>query len=641
MASSLHSFTDTITTEPGGTTDHGRRYSAAAAQAVTFTEEELESVLPFEIKPPRPPNAQKKDEPAPVSQDRKQASAEKHISRIQAKVDAQMEEKTSLRTTKQDYLVTRHLHQISSVQRYVEPLDEKTAPAVFRFGQLLSQPHPELSKVWSAYVLIPSPRVCYISESLLTDFLALLRRAKTKHHDLVQQYFTVMSDSTASNRPLSHRDLNSALHWIGRSTSLTPAQSLDRALSLFHEFESTPHVTGDTTTFNTLGHLALKADALPLVRSLLDTMTERHLQQDRYTHLLRIAYAGRTRSVPSIRGEYRAMLSAGELIDTVTLNAVIRALLDARDIISAESTFSRMKELHASRVPASPSPPSSPYQIPALTNPQSHDHPSKRKLAHLLKFSAWQLRHLPQARRAIQDATPVAPDAHTYRMLVEHHAFLSGEFERCVELLEEALALGLRVEAQTWITVWGGFERHKGLAFGGWGRAGLGRVWEGFTSCISIIMPWRRGARIEGRGGEKGEDVGREGEEHGDDAGAVQEGVKSREVMFNDTVRAALKAWEMHGSSEELGEVVGRIREWGVDGETERALDHVLDKAEKRERRTALMRRQDQEGALEGRHGKMKRRKRGKENGWEGDVRDTRAGEMEMLWPGPEEGPIR
>ncbi|KAG8624266.1 hypothetical protein KVT40_007333 [Elsinoe batatas] len=581
-------------TRAHSTSSKTRRYSAAAAQAieVPFTEEELESVLAPEEKPPDP----RKEEPQgdPRQQGRTRIRDDRHIAQIRAKVEANAEEKTRLQTTKQTYLITRHMAQHPGRPRKIEPLDEKTAPSVFRFGQLLTQPTPDKDQVWSAYTLIPSPRVCYISEHLLTDFLSLLRRTKSKPTKLVEQYFTVMSDMTSSSRPLTHRDFNSSLHWIGRSPSLDPTTRLERALSLFHQFESTPSTHGDIVTFNTLGVLALKAKSLPLVRTLLNTITTRHLQPDRYTHLLRITYYGRQRSVPGIRSAYKSMLLAGELIDTIALNAVIRALLDAADLPSALATFARMKALHTSRRPSA---------VPA------DDWVAQRRSGHVLKYTAWQLRHHRELRREVQDATPVTPDAHTYRMLIDHAGWVAGELETAVELVEEAMGTGLRVEMGTWGLLFGAFERHRGVRFGGWGRAGLGRVWGLWVGYVD----WLR----EGGGGSVRVD--------------------------GETVSAGLRAWELHGTGEEVREAVRTVREWDVGEEVEKVLERAVDGVERAEKRAEMLRLQglgneELSGQVRKRKGKRWKDGGGKGKGkiWNGPgvVEET-----EMLWP--EEDPFK
>ncbi|TKX23034.1 DEAD/DEAH box helicase-like protein 2 [Elsinoe australis] len=437
---------------------------------MTITDEELESVLDYREDVASPPPLQQ--EPPSRKRGRNFARDQRGIDRVMERIETQVEEKTTLRTTKQNYLITRHLVRNRGPYAYpVWTMNDKTAQLVSDFTELLRRPKPDYDQIWKAYIALPQPRVVYFSGQVLVDFLALLRRVKVKHKDVVSRYLTVMEDMSQSDCRISPRDLNSAIHWIGRTKDVDPGESLEKAVEMFQKYED-GFMKGDLVTFNTLGYLALKAKRNGMVRTILETVAERQLQNDRYTYMLKIAYYGKMKNIQGVKKEYKNMIAAGELIDTIALNAVIRALLDAGDIFMAEKTLERMKEIHVTKT-------QKPYA--------PEDWIGQRKLGHVLKYSAWQLRHHHDLRAEMQDLTPITPNSHTYRILIEHHAKVTGNLDRMVDLLGEALESNFPIQFGTWRDIFDGFEKHRYIRFSSWTASNLRKLHELFSDEVKRV----------------------------------------------------------------------------------------------------------------------------------------------------------
>jgi len=310
--------------------------------------------------------------------------------------------------------------------------------------------------------------MAFLPPATISIFLTLLRSRKLDKPRFISLFLTVVNDLEGSRAGLGIRDLNSAMHWVGRSivNPTEQVEALEKALKVFNEIENSKIHQADTVTFNTIGDITLRAGKLHLTKSFLNQIKLRHLQEDRYTHLLRIAYHGARGSPQGVKNGYRSMIEAGELIDTIALNCVIKNLLQTGDEETAELALQRMKDLHDEKT----------KQIETPIEWQG-----LRKLGYFLKYSAWQLNEHPTLRKQIQDAAPIAPNIATYGLFIKYYARHVGDYVKMVSYLDEMSTRGLFPNSAIFFHIFVAFQWHSDALLTDWRMSNLHKIFRRFV----------------------------------------------------------------------------------------------------------------------------------------------------------------
>jgi hypothetical protein len=88
-------------------------------------------------------------------------------------------------------------------------------------------------------------------------------------------------------------------------------------------------------------------------------------------------------------------------------------------------------------------------------------------------------------REQIQEATPIAPDARTYRLLLRYNTRVSGDLDRVRELLEENKQRGFRIHGSVYLNIFSAFIIHGGYVHSAWKPNILESYWSDFLEASS------------------------------------------------------------------------------------------------------------------------------------------------------------
>ncbi|GAM87205.1 hypothetical protein ANO11243_052270 [Dothideomycetidae sp. 11243] len=460
---------------PGGTTSK-RAYSTPtrprpSAALATLTVEEFESFVDYE---PEPVDLMSEDLANDFMKDRDSEIGDERLELVSAGPTSPLLEETIADTAPSQLSnnagspmlkLVKHTWSEDWYWRRVRSLGDKVLEShIADLERVLERQDNNIEQLSYAYHKIPEPRVKYLGHRTLTDLLKTLRQAEIKTAECSKLYMIIMDDMARSAMDPSVRDLTSALVFAGRIVGIDPNEGLEKAMDIFRQMEE-GNRRADIVTFNTLGDLALRARRFDLFRSLLTETKQRGIQQDRYTGMLKIRYWGLLRNASRVKRAYRDMVAQGELVDTVVLNCVIKYLSVAGDHFTAEKTFERMKEIDDDKSHRQKVVPSDQWD-------------KQRQLAKILRYSSWLFRFDRKSLQQLQDATPTCPNTHTYRIIIRHHCFATGNLHRIIDLLVEMQDRGLFLTRPVFFMVFAGFATHRRGNFSPWSIFQLNSMFE-------------------------------------------------------------------------------------------------------------------------------------------------------------------
>jgi len=188
----------------------------------------------------------------------------------------------------------------------------------------------------------------------------------------------------------------------------------------------------------------------------------RGLEVDRFHHVGMIFYYGRIRSGDGAREAYKKLVEAGEIVDTVVLNAMISALIKSCEPTAAENIYERMKTAHLDRKGI--------YLPPK-------DWKDAREIKRALKGVAIATKHDLELQKEYQRKATIAPDMDTFRILVNYFAVKSGELDKTAKLLNEMEWFHLGLHGAIFTSIFKGFAKHGGIRYTHWTEDRLVQVW--------------------------------------------------------------------------------------------------------------------------------------------------------------------
>lgn len=236
-------------------------------------------------------------------------------------------------------------------------------------------------------------------------------------------------------------------------------------------------VKSDNVTFNILFDIAAKAGKFALAEVIMQEMVTRELPENRYFRTNKIFYYGLKRDGAAVRQAYKELVDAGEFVDTVVLNCVIASLIKAGEASAAEHIFDRMKAMHAEKTGS---------------RPIASNWRNKRDLGRVLDKAARTLRKQPEQRKLVQEATPITPDIHTYRLLIKYHAHESGNIDRVTDLLDELHEVGIQIHGSVFFQLFRGFQLHGGVRYSSWTKSRLDKLWAVFHEFVERTNEYNR-----------------------------------------------------------------------------------------------------------------------------------------------------
>jgi len=90
----------------------------------------------------------------------------------------------------------------------------------------------------------------------------------------------------------------------------------------------------------------------------------------------------------------------------------------------------------------------------------------------------------PESREGFQRQSIIAPDVHTYRILVTYFAVQTGELNKAAKLLDEMRFFKIPLHGALFLALFKGFANHGGVRYTHWVEDRLEKVWKAFVKGV-------------------------------------------------------------------------------------------------------------------------------------------------------------
>nr|POF16568.1 pentatricopeptide repeat-containing protein [Quercus suber] len=456
-------------------------------------------------------------------------------------------------------LITYHAQTSGSIDRIRELLAEMMH---MKFGRI------SLDKLWDSYQALQTPRLRYLTENTIRRLFAHLAWVEYKHkqsaHD---RFFALLEECLGERITVQADEWNSAIAFAGRQERDVSIDSIRAAVETWMRMEE-HGVTATHGTFNILFDLAVKAGRFALADTIYNELISRGLRLNRFFRSSLIYYAGMRGDGDAVRQAFRDLVNAGEIVDTVVMNCVIKSLINAGEPAAAENVFIKMKRLHEQN----------------LGTKTPTDWQDLKALGHRLDIEAQRLQEERTAHESsffgsefssqdrkeeVQRSTPIAPNERTYRILITYHAQTSGSIDRIRELLAEMDEEGLNIHGSIYYHLFGGYWQHGGYATSLWTKRSLEVFWREF---LQRVKPGDRSKNSS----QQASEVGTEDEDGLRDESMVTE-LERPPYFMRDLVLNALAAFYKCAGRKRMLEVWADVqRRWRDMTAEDRARIKVL-----------------------------------------------------------------
>lgn len=343
----------------------------------------------------------------------------------------------------------------------LSPVSEYHKGLIYQLRNLLNDRNTPHSTLFETYQALPHPRASYLSDAIIRQLMHILSVVEFKDEQSMLRFLSVVDDLHAANVPMILSEWNSAIAfaggWVRRVTDL----QVETATQIWLRMEREAGVKSDNVTFNILFNVAVKAGKFALAEVIMKEMLARDMKENRYFRTSKIYYYGMKRDGIAVRRSYKELVDAGEFVDTTVLNCVIASLIRAGEASAGEQIFERMKRMHAEKTG---------------TKLPTGGWRGTRELGKVLDRAARLLRKQPEQRAPVQDASPIAPSLHTYRLLIKYHAHESGNIDRVTELLDEMHEIRMNIHGSIFFQLFRGFHFHGGVRYSSWTKSRLDKL---------------------------------------------------------------------------------------------------------------------------------------------------------------------
>lgn len=324
-------------------------------------------------------------------------------------------------------------------------------------GQRLRHPNRvALETIYKLYAELPEPRMLHLTGQWRNRLLRVMGMPRKRDMESMLRYFALVADVKNAGLTLRRSQWNYALAFAAKYTARTTVQEMESALRLWREMEREAQVRGNDVTFNVLFDVAAKAGNFTLADMIYREMESRGIEFNRFHHVSLIHYFGLKLDSEGVRAAYREMVEAGEMIDTVVLNCVISGLLRCGEEGAAEETYERMKSGHA-----------------RAADMPSRDYMMNKVITKVLIMFAKVSKQHPGLKDGLQASVSLAPDLHTYKLLVQHYAIRVGNLAKVAQYLDEMKHLRVPMHPTIFLALFKGFYMHGGFAGPDWSEQRL------------------------------------------------------------------------------------------------------------------------------------------------------------------------
>ncbi|KAF2260119.1 pentatricopeptide repeat protein [Lojkania enalia] len=347
--------------------------------------------------------------------------------------------------------------------------DEIHKTYVEKIVRLLNEETPSHEEIFSTYRLLPSPGIVYLDIQTIRTMLHCLSVVERPDQISMQRFLSILDDMKKGHIHIARSEWTSAIYFAGRFMGKVSTDELQSALHIWRDMENRARIRGGAVTLNVLFDTAVKSGKFNIAEAFLKEMQARGLKMHRHFRVSLLYYYGVKQNGDAIRQTYQDLVAAGDIVDTVVMNAVIAALIRAGEPTAAEHVFERMKRLHASK--------KNPKPLPRNWRDQ------RRLGLHL----TWERRRLGDdldRRKELQDDAPILPNARTYGLLIRHYSATAGNIDRVTELLREMEQYRLPIEGTIFIVILYGFCNFGGVRYSSWTRDKLERLWAEYLQSV-------------------------------------------------------------------------------------------------------------------------------------------------------------
>ncbi|ORY05551.1 hypothetical protein BCR34DRAFT_44113 [Clohesyomyces aquaticus] len=337
-------------------------------------------------------------------------------------------------------------------------------------------PHEE---IYSTYKLLPSPGVAYLRVETIRSLLHHLSVVERASQISMQRFLSILDDMKDAHIHIIRAEWTSAIYFAGRFLGRVTSDEAHSALLIWQDMEKRAGVRGGTVTMNVLFDIAVKAGKYTLAEAFLREMKSRQLKIHRHFRVSLLYYHGVLQNGNAVRKAYQDLVEAGEIVDTVVMNAVIAALFRAGEPAAAEHVFERMKRLHATK--RNPRPPPRTWRESRKLGLELTYSPKRRKPT----STYTPITEIETASEEAQDSAPIAPDTRTYGLLIRFHASVAGNIDRVTELLDEMRLNSIPLDGTIYIVILYGFSSFGGVRYTSWTRDRLESIWRQYLKAAS------------------------------------------------------------------------------------------------------------------------------------------------------------
>ena len=343
-------------------------------------------------------------------------------------------------------------------------------PAIDHLVDMLQDENTSFEAIVEAYLTIPSPGVAYLRENVRRLLFHRLSAVEVRNKERMIHYFSIMEDMKAANLRLIEAEWNSAIAFAGRCYTVVQASDVEVALRTWKKMEHEAEVPSGEVTFNILFDVSIRAGKFVLAEMILREMEARKLPLNRFARTTIILYHGLKGDGDGVRRAYRAFVEAGEIVDLVVLNCVIVSFIRSGEFSAAANVYERMKSFHKFKTGSS-------IQL-NMTWRQTRD------LGRLLDRSARRYRTNAEKLRQIQDEQYLAPNLHTYAILIDYHVSRTGELVPIASFLKEMQARGVPLHGRIFVKLFKGFAYYGDRPHTAWTYPRLDSVFESLLNAL-------------------------------------------------------------------------------------------------------------------------------------------------------------
>ncbi|KAK9468187.1 hypothetical protein V1512DRAFT_258941 [Lipomyces arxii] len=198
--------------------------------------------------------------------------------------------------------------------------------------------------VFEAYMALPLPRPLNISPTMLDSLVLSYSFLSKKDYVLGDQYEVILKDLKACHMAVSYREHVVRIAYAAATDSLQYHFAKDRgrsrlirALECFRDMELDGHIETGPAAFNVLLASASLCSDMAVYSSVIREMRARNIAPDRVTYLNMLTRYGKLRDRIAVQVLYEKMVATHEIVDIVSLETVVTALVRCRDIRAAEA----------------------------------------------------------------------------------------------------------------------------------------------------------------------------------------------------------------------------------------------------------------------------------------------------------------